>query len=59
MPSALANDCHTSDRGGGVVAGRKKGRVPAQRLSGCSNGQWVNSTVSVMLLVRSGKKRQP
>ena len=58
MPSALAKDCHTSGKGGGVGVGarRNKGRDPAQRSSGCSKGPWVNSTVSVMLLVRGGRE---
>ena len=61
MPSALAKDCHTPGRGGfGVGARRNKGRDRAQRSSGCSKGPWVNSTVSVMLLlVRGGKEGNP
>ena len=58
MPSALAKDCHTPGRGGfGVGARRNKGRDPAQTSSGCSKGPWLNSTVSVMLLlVRGGRE---
>ena len=48
--------------GGGVGVGarRNKGRDRAQRSSGCSKGPWVNSTVSVMLLlVRGGREGNP
>ena len=47
--------------GGGVGVGarRNKGLDPAQRSSGCSKGPWVNSTVSVMLLVRGGREENP
>ena len=44
-------------RGGGRGGARQnKGRDPTQRLSGCSNGPWLNSTVSVMLLVRGSRE---
>ena len=61
MPPVLVRECHTPGRGAGreVGAGRNKGPDPAQRSSGCSKGPWVNSTVSVMLLVRGGRERNP
>ena len=46
-------------QGGGGGARRNKGRDPAQRSSGCSKGASVNSTVSVMLLVRGGREGNP
>ena len=60
MPSVLAKNCHTPGRGGfGVGARRNKGRDPAQRTSGCSKSPWVNSMVSIMLLVRGGRDGNP
>ena len=45
-------------QGGGVGFGarRNEGRDAAQRSSGCSNGPWVTSVVSLVLLGATGKE---